>query len=166
MKKPSPPFSPLKSPGEAKRSITSWTTPEPGDVLSYAYVWHREAVSGQEEGLKDRPVVVVVSRKITDGRIQLLVAPVTHRPPEGASEAIEMPKSVKLYLKLDRERSWIVTTELNQFIWPGPDVRIAPNSPDQSPLIGTIPEWLFERIRASIRAQAKTQQVAIAKRTE
>jgi hypothetical protein len=29
-------------------------TPEPGLVISYAYVWDYEAQSGQEEGRKDR----------------------------------------------------------------------------------------------------------------
>jgi hypothetical protein len=30
-------------------------TPEPGLVISYAYLWHHEHEAGREEGRKDRP---------------------------------------------------------------------------------------------------------------
>ena len=36
-------------------------TPEPGLMISYAYVWDREAQSGQEEGRKDRPCVIALA---------------------------------------------------------------------------------------------------------
>jgi hypothetical protein len=143
-----------------------WTIPEPGDVLAYSYLWHREAMAGQEEGLKDRPVVVVVAQQIVNGRVKLLVAPVTHSAPVATTDSIEMPQSVKAHLGLDRERSWIVATELNQFVWPGPDVRVAPKSEDQSPLIGAIPEWLFERLRAAIQLHAGARKMGVVKRTQ
>lgn len=56
---------------------------------------------------------MVVARIETSGRTQLLVAPVTHSEPDRAGDAIEIPPSVKRHLGLDRERSWIVLTELN-----------------------------------------------------
>jgi hypothetical protein len=34
--------------------------PEPGLVLSYSYLWHTEHEEGREEGVKDRPCVIVV----------------------------------------------------------------------------------------------------------
>ena len=36
-------------------------TPEPGLVISYAYVWGHEAKAGQEERLKDRPCVIALA---------------------------------------------------------------------------------------------------------
>jgi hypothetical protein len=36
---------------------------------------------------------------------------------------VEVPLRVARHLGLDEERSWIVTTELNVFVWPGPDLR-------------------------------------------
>jgi hypothetical protein len=36
-------------------------TPEPGLVISYAYLWDHEAQSGQEEGRKDRPCVIAIA---------------------------------------------------------------------------------------------------------
>jgi hypothetical protein len=128
-------------------STKSWKTPEPADVLGYAYLWADEAENGQEEGLKDRPVVVVVARVVSGGRTQLLVAPITHREPE-RGEGVEIPAPVKRNLGLDREPSWIVTTELNRFQWPGPDIRVARGSSD--PFHGTMPGRLFEEMRASI----------------
>ena len=36
-------------------------TPEPGLVISYAYLWDHEAQRGQEEGRKDRPCVIALA---------------------------------------------------------------------------------------------------------
>jgi hypothetical protein len=44
-------------------------------------------------------------------------------PPSDPCEAIENPPATKRRLGLDDERSWIVLTESNRFVWPGPDVR-------------------------------------------
>lgn len=35
--------------------------PEPGLVISYAYLWHHEHEAGQEEGGEDRPSVIVLA---------------------------------------------------------------------------------------------------------
>ena len=39
---------------------------------------------------------------------------------------VEIPAPVKERLRLDADRSWVVLSEWNEFIWPGPDVRRAP----------------------------------------
>jgi hypothetical protein len=156
----------MPKPGcDPKRSTTSWTTPEPGDVISYTYLWHREAAKGQDEGLKDRPSVVVVAQQIVGDRTRLIVAPVTHSPPQTSDQAIEMPSSVKKELKLDQDRSWIVTSEINIFIWPGPDVRVASESPDNSPLIGAIPEWLFVKVRDAVATKSSSGKLKSVKRS-
>lgn len=139
-KTPNPASAPVKRGG-------GWPIPQPGDVLSYAYLWAREADAGQEDGLKDRPSVVVLATQETGDRLRVLVAPVTHRPPERPEDAIELPPLVKRDLGLDRARSWIVTREVNSFRWPGPDVRVID---DGTPFYGAIPDWLFLRVRASV----------------
>ena len=159
-----PRSAPPNPPSEQGRSTTSWTTPEPGDVISYAYLWHREAIKGQEEGLKDRPVVVVVALRTINGRTELLVAPVTHSQPETAGDAIEIPQRVKRHLGLDQQRSWIVTTELNRFIWPGPDIR--PAQEDGSPLYGAIPAQLFETVKAGVLSKSHGPRFGMTKRSE
>ena len=108
-----------------------------------------QARAGQQEGLKDRPVVVVLAAATVAGQVRLTVAPVTHSAPEQTFDAIEMPRSVKRHLGLDNERSWIVVTEINVFVWPGPDVRPAGSD---GPLLGAIPDWLFDRVRKALLA--------------
>ncbi len=140
-----------------------WPKPEPGDVLSFAYLWAREAASGQEEGLKDRPVVVVLATVETGDRLRVVVAPVTHSAPDASTLSVEMPANVKRDLGLDRERSWIVTGEVNSFRWPGPDVRVLD---DGTPFYGAVPDWLLVLVRESVAAQADRRQMQVMRRTE
>jgi hypothetical protein len=126
-------------------------------------LWADESERGQEEGLKDRPAVVVVARTVVGDRTELLVAPVTHREP-ARGDGVELPAPVKRHLGLDRERSWIVATELNRFIWPGPDIRLVPER--QSPFYGEIPAKLFEELRTAILNQSGADRLRIPKRTE
>jgi hypothetical protein len=56
--------------------------PEPGLVISYAYLWHREGQAGQEEGSKDRPSVIVLAvEREADGAIIVTVLPITQGLP-------------------------------------------------------------------------------------
>jgi len=160
---PSKPSEPPNHPSDQERSTTSWTIPEPGDVLSYAYLWADEAERGKDEGLKDRPVVVVVARIVTGERTELFVAPITHSRP-AASHGIEIPQRVKQHLGLDDERSWILATELNRFIWPGPDIRQVPDG--DTPVYGAIPARFFEQLRQAISEHAEAHRMRIPKRTE
>ncbi|ESX62755.1 hypothetical protein X759_34180 [Mesorhizobium sp. LSHC420B00] len=50
-----------------------------------------------------------------DGSPVVRVLPITHTPPSGPNDAIEIPAAVKLRLRLDGERSWVVSTESNRF---------------------------------------------------
>jgi len=150
-------------PNDPNRSTTSWTIPEPADVISYSYLWAREAAEGREEGLKDRPVVVVLAKVVEDDRTRLIVAPITHsQPPDGGG--VEIPAAVKRNLRLDKDRSWIVTTEVNQFIWPGPDIRPAKEA--DTPLYGAIPAKLFNQTKQQISQNAQAGQAVATKRTE
>src|ERR1700686_1249298 len=104
--------------------------PEPGLVISYAYLWHREHQGGWEEGRKDRPcVIVLATASASDGATVVTVLPVTHRLPDDADAAVEIPQGVKELLGLDMERSWVVVSEGNKFVWPGYDLRRVPGTP-------------------------------------
>jgi len=157
------PSDPPSHPSDPSRSTTSWTIPEPADVISYSYLWAREAAAGQEEGLKDRPVVVVLARLVEGDETQLLVAPITHSAPDDG-QAVLVPPAVKRHLGLDSEQSWIVTSELNRFIWPGPDIR--PVKSRDNPLYGPIPARLFEEVKKQISDHAGKSRMSITKRTE
>ena len=106
--------------------------PEPGLVISYAYLWRHEHNRGQDEGRKDRPCVIVLTVEKPEGKaIRVTVAAVTHTPPGGDTTALEMPPRVKHHLGLDDARSWIVLDEVNQFDWPGFDLRPVPGRGDK-----------------------------------
>lgn len=108
--------------------------------------------------------MVVVLARVLEGEVtRLIVAPVTHSEPPGG-EGVEIPPAVKRHLRLDDERSWIVTTEVNQFIWPGPDIRPARGS--DTPLYGAIPAKLFAQLKMQISGNAQAGQAAVIKRTE
>jgi hypothetical protein len=125
--------------------------PEPGLVLSYAYLWHDEHMAGQSEGRKDRPVVVVlVVERAADQQMIVMVLPVTHAQPKDPKTAVELPAAVKRHLGLDDERSWIIVSEGNEFVWPGFDLRKRPNSGRYE--YGYLPPKLFDRVREAFLA--------------
>jgi len=73
------------------------------------------------------------------------VAPITHTSPRSPENAIEIPPKVKQYLGLDDGRSWIILDELNEFAWPGFDLRPVPGKRDRYDY-GYLPPALFTRI--------------------
>lgn len=119
--------------------------PEPGLVISYSYLWHGEYETGQEEGRKDRPSVIVlaVERK-TDEATVVTVLPITHSAPSDSKTAVEIPLPVKRHLGLDDRRSWIVVTEGNEFTWPGYDLRRIPKTDRYE--YGFLPPRLFNQV--------------------
>lgn len=124
-----------------------------GYIFRYSYLWHRQFVRGRHEGDKDRPCLVLALVKIDDlGNPVVRVLPITHSPPTNPADAVEIPHTVKARLKLDEERSWIVLTESNRFIWPGPDVRPA-NSGDG--YLGPLPPTFFRQVKSQFVALVK-----------
>lgn len=128
----------------------SFPQPEPGLVISYAYLWRHEHNRGQEEGRKDRPCVIVLAVEKPEGdAVRVTVAAVTHTPPQADTIALEMPPKVKQHLGLDDARSWIVLDEVNQFDWPGFDLRPVPGRGDKY-VYGFIPPKLYETARTKL----------------
>jgi len=126
--------------------------PEPqlGLVISYSYLWHHEYRAGREEGRQERPCVIVLAVENADERITLVrVVPVTHRLPDDPSVAVELPAGVKRHLGLDEERSWVILDELNEFVWPGFDLRPIPGSRG-SFAYGFLPPRLFDRLMVTL----------------
>jgi hypothetical protein len=120
--------------------------PQSGLVISYGYLWHREHRRGQEEGRKDRPCVIVLKTSVAEnGDTIVRVAPITHSEPEDGALAIEIPVPVKRHLDLDTERSWVILDEMNEFVWPGFDVRQLRGKP-QGYAYGFLPPALFGQL--------------------
>jgi PemK-like, MazF-like toxin of type II toxin-antitoxin system len=93
-------------------------------VICYSYLWASEHTKGNEEGRKNRPCAIVAARQMIEGHEVITVVPVTHSPPTDPADAVEIPPTLKAYLGLDDLPSWIVVTETNDFLWPGPDLRL------------------------------------------
>ena len=131
-------------------------------------MWHSEHLAGREEGEKDRPCAIVAALRPADdaGETRVLVLPVTHNPPAQAALAVEIPAQVKQRLRLDAERSWVVLSEWNEFIWPGPDLRRAPGDDDNSVAYGMLPPRLFATIRDRFLAPATARGARRVPRTE
>jgi hypothetical protein len=126
-------------------------TPEPGLVISYAYLWHDEHKAGREEGLKDRPSVIVLTvERESDDTTIVTVLPVTHSAPQDPRSAIEIPLNVKRHLGLDDARSWIMISEGNEFLWPGYDLRKLPRTDRYD--YGFLPPRLFDQVRDAFQA--------------
>ena len=57
------------------------TVPQPGQVIRYAYLGWNEARLGREDGSKDRPCAVILTRIDKAGQSIAYVLPMTHTPP-------------------------------------------------------------------------------------
>lgn len=140
--------------------------PHPGLVIRYSYLWESEHAAGREEGVKDRPCAVVLTRQVIADRTLVTVVAVTHTPPSDPVGAIELPASIKRMLGLDDLPSWIVLTEVNDFIWPGPDLTPIPGSDVQRFDYGVLPPGFFRGLRDQMVALIKSHRVTIVPRTE
>ncbi len=98
-------------------------TPKIGVVIRHMYLWRDEQRQGKEEGRKARPCLIVHTRQNDFDETEVFICPITHTPPENLQHAKEIPLATKQRLKLDDDRSWIITNEVNRFTWKGPDVR-------------------------------------------
>jgi len=135
------------------------TRPERGAIIRYAYLWADEHAQGREEGRKDRPVLVLaLAVKDVDGTIEMLVVAVTHSPPRQATDAVPLSAEIKRQLGLDNEPSWIVTTEANAFVWPGPDIRPIPGRSPPTIIYGRVPDGVLRDVARSYLANRDRQR--------
>lgn len=126
--------------------------PAPGLVICYAYLWHDEHRAGRAEGRKDRPCAVVVAREDAAADISVLVVPITHTEPAAERRPIALPRKVRRHLGLDDQPSWIVTDELNQFTWPGYDLRPISRKAPERFHYGFLPVDLLDEVKRAIVA--------------
>ncbi len=153
MTKPSPRSGPSSPRPSAKTQRPGSSPPKPGEVINYSYLWEREYREGRDEGVKDRPVAIVLVTQSINGLDQVHVVPMTSKPPVRGQQAIEVPQAVRRQLGLSAERSWIIVTEWNRFTWPGYDIRpIRGREPAVS--FGFLPAGLFRQVRDSLVAAA------------
>lgn len=140
--------------------------PVPGLVIRYSYLWLEEHQKGLEEGLKDRPCAIILVAQDDGGENRVTVLPVTHSPPSNPALALEIPAETKRRLGLDDARSWVVLTEANQFIWPGPDLRPAIRGDAGSIAYGLLPRGFYMQLREKFVAVLKAGRAGAVTRSE
>jgi hypothetical protein len=140
--------------------------PKPGLVIRYAYLWEAEARQGREEGAKDRPcaIVLVVLREGEHPVVRVLS--VTHTPPTNPKDVLEIPIATKERLGLDSERSWVVLSEANDFIWPGPDLRPVPGAGSGSVAYGFLPPSFMRVLRDRLERRRRERRMSAVARTQ
>jgi hypothetical protein len=137
--------------------------PEPGLVISYAYLWHFEHEAGQDEGRKDRPSVIVLAvERQADEKTEVTVLPITHTPPADPAGAVEIPAAVKRHLGLDDARSWIIVSEGNEFDWPGYDLRKIGRADRYD--YGFLPPRFFSRVLETFMAWHRANRATLTSR--
>ncbi len=144
----------------------TWPQPRPGLVVRYAYLWWREHDAGREEGVKDRPCAIILAIDDERGENTVYVLPVTHTQPADPQAAVELPKATKIRLGLDSARSWIVVSEANRFIWPGPDLRFLPGQGAASVAYGMLPPAVFTHVKQRFFAHIQARRANVVRRTE
>jgi hypothetical protein len=103
-------------------------------------------------------VVILAATQESSGALRVMVAPITHTPPGGDGAARELPPRVAQHLGLDEARSWIVTSEVNVFTWPGPDVRAARG---KDFAFGHLPNKLARQMRDDVIANMRERPRAV-----
>jgi len=140
--------------------------PVPGLVISYSYLWSDEHRQGVEEGRKNRPCAIVAARRIVEGREVVTVVPITHSPPTDPADAIEMPAPLKAHLGLDDMPSWVLVSETNDFLWPGPDLRPIPGGSPSRFHYGMLPPRFYAYLRDRILQAHARRRLRQVQRTE
>lgn len=95
--------------------MTTMNDIQPGQILSYPYLWAWQSEAGETEGRKSRPVCVAVAiKRAEDGLTHLLILAITTKAPEHGRVALEIPDIERRRAGLDGFRScWIVLDEYN-----------------------------------------------------
>jgi hypothetical protein len=97
--------------------------PKVGQIVEHHFLWLAEHSTGQFEGRKRRPclIVAVEERGASLPRVTLL--PITSQIPRGGTSALAIPRELNARIGLDPGRdAWVVLDEANVFAWPGFDL--------------------------------------------
>jgi hypothetical protein len=94
---------------------------------------------------------------------EVYISPITHTPPKKPERAMQIPVATKKRLGLDGESSWIITTEINRFIWPGPDIRPVPGG---GPAYGLLPTTMTRDLVQQTKDNARDRLLLVTGRDD
>lgn len=115
--------------------------------------------------MKDRRCAIILAVQTEAGESEVYVLPITHTPPADPADAVELPAATRARLGLDGERSWIVVTEGNHFIWPGPDLRRRPGKGSDDAAYGMSPPAVFKVVKDRFLAHIRAKRASMVSRT-
>lgn len=123
--------------------------PRVGQIVDHHFLWADEASSGQAEGRKARPcLIVAVEQRKHGGLPRVTLLPVTSQPPRAGTTAIALPANVKLLSGLARARpAWVILDDANVFDWPGYDLVPQPGGKFAR---GVVTRGFFELVRSTV----------------
>lgn len=94
----------------------------------------------------------------------MVVAPISTKPPGKDAAAVPLAPHLIRHLGLDAKSSWIIADEVNQFVWPGPDLAPIPGAKPQRFAYGTLPEDVFVTLKSLILAGVRAGKLATTNR--
>ena len=142
--------------------------PEIGLVIRFDYLWKTESEAGQDDGVKDRPCVIVLSvDQFDDGGHQVMVCPISHTPPVHGQPAVLVPGNVARHIDLDDRQSWIKTHEVNRFLWPAARLPFGiAKTPSGHWFYGFIPPSLYRIVRDQVISHHRQGKLKLVDRDE
>ena len=103
-------------------------------------------------------------RQVAGETAIVTVFPVTHRAPENDEDGVELPAMLKKHLGLDDARSWVAISEVNEFVWPGHDLRPVAGRTDRFDY-GVVPPKFLRRLQEAFFARLQKRSLTIVRRT-
>jgi hypothetical protein len=130
--------------------------PFPGLVIGYSYLWHHDYKLERDFSEKPATHGVVLSVEEEVGDKLVIVAALTDIKRRD-TEGIELPEATRIRLGLPSPQYWIIISEVNRFVWPGPDLRSVSALTENG--LSAIPPALFETVKSAMRALSKRDQL-------
>lgn len=94
-----------------------------------------------------------------------MVVPITTKQPTDMSMAVEIPDKAAAMIGLKGVQSWAICTEVNQFVWPGPDLqKLAPDN--DTCVYGMLPRSVVLQIMARLKFLARGRTFKVIRRAE
>jgi hypothetical protein len=101
-----------------------------------------------------------------DGETMVIVLPITSRRPASPEDGIEIADTTRDRLGLQREPCWVLLSEVNRFVWPGPDLRPVERPAGRFYSYGLLPRGQFIRIRDAVHQRARDRRLDVVRRTD
>src|SRR5262245_48772182 len=123
-------------------------TPKVGLVLPHLYVWRAEHAAGRSSETP-AAVMIVAATPLDGGRLLVAATPITNGEPPAGQRAVQVPAAVAAHLRLEAQRSWVVCTEYNEFVWPSIGLG---ETRDGASVYGMAPQKLAASVRGEMLA--------------